>query len=305
MKTFEQLVYSCLNEGVLNPSDYVDLDGIMNLLKSMCVPEYWNDFLILKPEYSKYTKVASNPLANFELTNIDILNTKIPIKLFLMSYRYYYWVYRNKKRLTSGYWSKNDEIILYLPVMYYQPGVWSDSDTDSNDHEQTKQFTTKEYEIQFAEDLIKKNKLEKLLKHLFNPPIIKNIIGHEIVHGVEDIKQRLKGYKRDEKEVKGSFDTKDFEGYLTGRTKSLGKIPSEFNPILWELISLAKNGTTPKEKYLEYLKSGGNANLMPKEWSGIETKEVRYSKFLEAISKKSPRLKKILFSKLAQEIQKL
>lgn len=304
MQTFEQLVYSCLNEGVINPSDYVDLEGIMNLLKPMCVPEYWNDFLILKPEYSKYTKDdASNPFAKFELTSINILNTKIPIKLFLMSYRYYYWVYRNEKRLRSGYWSKNGEIILYLPVMYYRPGEWDDSEMDSN--EQTKQFTTKEYEAKFAEDLIKKNKLKKLLKYLFNPLKIKNIIGHEIVHGIEEIKQILKGYKRDEKEIKSSFDTKDFEGYLTGRIKSLGKIPSEFNTILWELINLAKNGTTPKEKYLEYLKSGGNVNLMPKEWTGIETKEVRYSQFLQAISKKSPRLKKILFSKLAQQIQKL
>ena len=59
MKTFEQLVYSCLNDGVINPSDHVDLESIMNLLKPMCVLEYWNDFLILKPDESYVSSVYS------------------------------------------------------------------------------------------------------------------------------------------------------------------------------------------------------------------------------------------------------
>lgn len=296
MQTFEQLVCSCLNEGIINPSDYVDLDGIMNLLKSMCASEYWDKFLILKPEYSKYGHMGdSNKLL---LTDINILNIKISIYLRPVSFDFFYYCYLKKRSPgTMGFWSrKTKKIALTVPVMWHSS--YSDSGADY--------YTPEEVKKQFAKDLIEKDKLKEVLKYLFGVLKVKNTLGHEIVHSVETIKRSLKGHK-------DTFNySKDYEGidrnyekYITSKQKNLGKLPIEFNPELWELINLVKNGTTSKEKYLEYLKSGGNANLMPKEWSGVETKNTSHSQFLQAISKKSPKLKKILFSKLAQEIQKL
>jgi len=81
MKTFKELVYNCLNEGIIDPALHVDLDGIIEKIKKYSIPEYWNDFVIIHSKHNLITgeKYLIDKI-NFSNQVFPVYITPIPIE---------------------------------------------------------------------------------------------------------------------------------------------------------------------------------------------------------------------------------